>query len=196
MTHFGTYFLTYFLTYKSLVIWLFHFWKVFKPSLLFHKFIKNIQYTIRRMYCTAGFPSHPNNLFWRFWMRAMFARTHQHHSFFTVTCDTSFLGKTTLLYTFMTSKLILEHSWLLRTEHAQYVPQGHGCNFHDRDFGFSANLIICAQLTYFAVSNALRVRVCSSVCARAHIIFFFTVTCVTHYFCVKQPLWTCSWLQN
>ena len=129
MTHFGTYFLTYFLTYKSLVIWLFHFWKVFKPSLLFHKFIKNIQYTIRRMYCTAGFPSHPNNLFWRFWMRAMFARTHQHHSFFTVTCDTSFLGKTTLLYTFMTSKLILEHSWLLKARFfdracAQYVTQG------------------------------------------------------------------------
>ena len=81
MTHFGTYFLTYFLTYKSLVIWLFHFWKVFKPSLLFHKFIKNIQYTIRRMYCTAGLPFLPTNLFWRFWMRSVRAHTIFHPSF-------------------------------------------------------------------------------------------------------------------
>ena len=29
-------------------------------------------------------------------------------------CDTSFLGKTTFLNTFMTSKLILEHFWLLK----------------------------------------------------------------------------------
>ena len=81
----------------------------------------------------------------------------------------------------MTSKLILEHSWLLRTEHAQYVPQGHGCNFHDRDFGFSANLIICAQLTYFAVSNALRVQLHVRACT--HHFFFHSYMCDTLFLC-------------
>ena len=45
------------------------------------------------------------------------AHAHTHTIFFhRYMCDTSFLGKTTLLNTFMTSKLLLKHSWLLKSK--------------------------------------------------------------------------------
>ena len=66
----------------------------------------------------------------------------------------------TLLDTFLTVKLIFKQSKLLTSAFLAgrartYVLKGsstergvHGCNFEDRDFGFFAKVIICAQLTY------------------------------------------------
>ena len=55
-----------------------------------------------------------------------------------------------------------------------------GRNFEDRDFGFFANFIICAQQHIQAGSYVPRA-------------IFFTVACVTYHFRVKWPCWTHFW---
>ena len=60
-----------------------------------------------------------------------------------------------------------------------------GCHFEDRDFGFFAKVIICAQLTSL---DGFVYRACARArhgAARAHVPFFFTVACVTYHFLVK-----------
>ena len=75
-------------------------------------------------------------------------------------CDISFPGKMTMLDTFLTFKLIFKQSMLLTSAffgraRAHTCPKRfitergvQGRNFEDRDFGFFAKFIICAQLTY------------------------------------------------
>ena len=96
----------------------------------------------------------------------------------------------TMLDTFLTFKLIFKQSMLLTSAffgraRAHTCPKRfitergvQGRNFEDRDFGFFAKFIICAQLTY---SGSF---VCPARAARARTIFF-TVACVTYHFRVK-----------
>ena len=125
------------------------------------------------------------NLFRRFCMshaRAV-ARARARTIFFhSSMCGISFPGKMTMLDTFLTFKLIFKQSMLLTSAffgraRAHTCPKRfitergvQGRNFEDRDFGFFAKFIICAQLTYSG--GFVCPAACAAACACTCTIFF------------------------
>ena len=94
------------------------------------------------------------------------------------------------MYIVHTSKLMFQRGCLTRD--IRWGGGVHGRNFEDRDFGFFAKFIICAQLTY---SGGFVCPARGGARARTYH-FFFTVPCVTYHFRVKWPCWTRFWPSN